>query len=424
MTTIHKNSIIFLFAGVFVVCTAQASFCKEIDNQDYPIKEPFMATLTSMNVSNSGYAFIQKSRSRWIRMDEDRPNYRYSYWRNKKSSALAVLVPGFNGSCRDAVTANLAKVFYLKGYSVVQVSSPMKWTFVQSVSSAPAPGYIPDNSKDLRLLISRIIQSLEEDENKKFTFKTLTGLSLGAINTLFIADHERKEPLIGFDHYYAVNPPVAIQETFTRLDNMYADSLRYLRSLGPDRWNESLSFLNLYEMFQHSSHERQINLMPQEAALAVGYSLKRGVAEFIVVSQEQLDMGVLSNQSSFFHKQNGYDEANQMTLQDYAREVVFRYYQQYAQDHSFQSKTFEDLLYETSLYAIQDTLSNSKSITLFHTQDDPMISRQSVQFLCETMTDESLFLYRYGGHLGVLLDRQFKNDFYDAIQSFNRFTIQ
>ncbi|MGC9328455.1 MAG: hypothetical protein ACP5I1_12540 [Candidatus Hinthialibacter sp.] len=424
MTKIHLNFITLLLSGVFAAYAAALSFSKEIDNHEYPIKRPYIATLTSMNLSNSGYAFVQESRSRWIRMDEERPAYRYTYWKNEKISALAVCVPGFNGSCRDTTTANLAKVFYLKGYSVVQVSSPMKWTFVQSVSSAPAPGYIPENSQDLRLLISRIIQSLEEEENRQFTFKTLTGLSLGAINTLFIADHERKDPLIGFDHYYAINPPVSIQETFIRLDEIYADSLRYLRSLGPDQWNESLSFLKIYEMFQPSSQEIQIDLMPEEAALAVGYSLKRGVAEFIVFSQEQLDMGVLSNHSSFFRKQEVYNEAYQMTLHDYARDVVFRYYQEYRQDPAFKSKKFEDLLYEASLLAIEDTLANSKSYTLFHTQDDPLISPQSVQFLRETVPDEQLYLYRYGGHLGVLLDRQFKNDFYDAIQSFNRFIIQ
>lgn len=46
----------------------------------------------------------------------------------------------------------------------------------------------------------------------------LVGLSLGALDTLFVADLERRKPTLGITRYLAINPPVNLLHGMEKLD--------------------------------------------------------------------------------------------------------------------------------------------------------------------------------------------------------------
>ncbi len=385
-----------------------------ITNVDYPAHDPYHATLLSLNVQGEADPFQRYGKTRFLRVSPDLPKYPYTYWPNPNSSALAVVIPGLNGSCQDSTTAFLGMLLYANGYSVAQISSPMHWTFIRSALSLPVPGYVPHDSRDAIRLIGRIVEDLEARQKRPFTYKCLAGQSFGALHTLFTADHEAQERRIGFDRFLAVNPLIDMRESIQKIDAMYLDSLRNLRALGPDRWNESIWFYNLAEAQERRDPSALRNLNPQEAALAIGYLMKRNLTEFIMASQEFKKSGILSHPCGFFRKQPCYDEAGQFTFSRYVTDVVMKIGREYNSVDWEADETPEAMLRRTSLAAIADTLRNSPAIIVFHTQDDPLISPESAAFLQTVLPDNRLYLFRYGGHLGEIVDPQFREIFQEA----------
>jgi len=385
-----------------------------IDNGQFPAHDPYLATLLSLNVQTESYPFLRHGRKRTVRLDRDRPAYPYMFWPNPNSSALAVVIPGLNGSCGDTTTAFLGMLLYAKGYSVAQISSPMHWTFIRAALSTPVPGYVPRDSQDAIRLIGRVVEDLEAKQKKPFAFKCLAGQSFGALHTLFIADHEAREPRLRFDRFIAVNPLVEMQESVQKIDAMYLDSLQNLRSLGPDRWNESLWFYHLSEVQEQQDKSALQKLNPQEAALAIGYLMKRNLTEFILASHEFKHSGILSQPCGFFRRQPCYEEAAQYTFSRYVTDVVMKYGREPEPAGSTSSETVEELLKKNSLSAIAGTLRDSPAVTVFHTQDDPLISPESAAFLQTVLPDGRLFLFRYGGHLGEIVDPGFREKFQEA----------
>ncbi|MFB3786255.1 MAG: alpha/beta fold hydrolase [bacterium] len=385
-----------------------------IDNAQFPAHDPYLATLLSLNVQTESYPFLRHGRKRTVRLDQDQPAYPYMYWSNPNSSALAVVIPGLNGSCRDTTTAFLGMLLYAKGYSVAQISSPMHWTFIRAALSTPVPGYVPHDSLDAIRLIGRMVEDLEARRKKPFTYKCLAGQSFGALHTLFIADQEAREPQLRFDRFLAVNPLVDMQESVQKIDAMYSGSLQILRSLGPDRWNESLWFYHLSEVQDQPDKSALQKLDPLEAALAIGYLMKRNLTEFILASHEFKESGILSQPCGFFRRQPCYEEAGQFSFFRYVTDVVMKYSREFDSAEGTSGESVEALLQKNSLAAVADTLRNSPAVTVFHTQDDPLISPESAAFLQTVLPDGRLYLFRYGGHLGEIVDPQFRQKFQEA----------
>ncbi|RJP20169.1 MAG: hypothetical protein C4527_25425 [Candidatus Omnitrophota bacterium] len=404
----------FLFM-FFVVTLSHRADAFEIDNEDFPFKDPFLSTfLVNQTKPESDY-FMKRMRTHYLRLDKNRPAFRYSYWKNRDSSALAVVIPGMNASCRDYRAGILAEMFYARGYSVVVVSSSMHWTFVRSALSAATPGYVPSDASDMRNVIAVIVQDLEKRNKRTFSKKVLAGISLGGIHSLFIADQERQETKIGLDWILALNPIVDFGESLNAIDRMYVDSLTYLRSLGAENWNESLFSLHISNMMDFQKKQMSPPLFPEEMRFLLGLYFKRSLMEFILVSRQQCDLGVLSQSHSTLRRQSLYDEAELYDFDGYVREFVMRYYQDHAEERWDALKSKEEILAESSLRRIADTLRQNQEIKIIHTTDDPLNGPDSIRFLKDTLSEDQLYLYRYGGHVGLLASESVRETIRDLI---------
>jgi len=142
--------------------------------------------------------------------------------------------------------------------------------------------------------------------------------------------------------------------------------------------------------------------------------MKRNLTEFILASHEFKHSGILSQPCGFFRRQPCYEEAAQYTFSRYVTDVVMKYGREPEPAGSTSSETVEELLKKNSLSAIAGTLRDSPAVTVFHTQDDPLISPESAAFLQTVLPDGRLFLFRYGGHLGEIVDPGFREKFQEA----------
>ncbi len=410
---------IILLSILFIFLSSTGNRCPEaveIENDDFPYKKPYYATLLTNQIQPKSDFFMRKSRTMYMRYKQGETRYHYSYWRNRQSERLAVLIPGLNASCRDSTAAYLAEILFERGYSVVEISSTMHWTFVQSILSAHVPGYIPQDSRDTHQLIARIVADLEKRRDRPYSTKVLIGLSMGGIHTLFLADHEANHPKIGVDQYIAINPVIDFGKTLGNLDRLYTDSLSSLRSLGEEQWNQSLFALKLANLVDPDKKDPISDLLPEEARLIFGLYFKRSLSQFIVMSHDQENMGVLTAENSTsLRKETCYEEAEQYSYYEYVEKFVMNYYQNYAAEPWQEAKTLEEVLEESSLRSIRDTLRENQNIYIVHTKDDPLNDAESMDFLKQVMDEERLFLFSYGGHMGNLSFPKFQELFLELI---------
>jgi predicted alpha/beta-fold hydrolase len=425
------NRVISLLSFIlFTLLTVQSVDSKDIDNNDFPSDEPYISSLLSIGVQSESAPFLKKSRAPRIRLYKDRPQYRYSYWRIKDATQLAVVIPGLCANYKDTTAAYISKLFYEKGYSVIQISSPLNWQFVQSALSAPCAGFVPEDTSDVRFAIAKIIEQVEKKEKKKHQHYTLAGLSIGGLYATFIAFSEENDPQIGFESYYAINPIVNLEFCIQKLDSMYYDSLKYLRLLGEEKWNEIFWFNRLAELMQPQKAPQfaniprielqalpnENNLTDEELALAMGYLFRRDLVEMILVSQKQMDLNILKEPDSFFRKQPRYNEASTFSFYDYLEKIVMNYYTNFAPNPWPKDKRAAESLSECSFFALKDFLTDSHSLKIFHTFNDPLIDDKSILFLQTVIDDERLFFFHRGGHMGMLLEETFRNTFISVIQ--------
>jgi hypothetical protein len=83
------------------------------------------------------------------------------------------------------------------------------------------------------------------------------------------------------------------------------------------------------------------------------------------------------------------------------------YYKNYGEYRWPEDISIQSAVYESSIYSLEDTLKNNEKVFVLHTWDDPLTSERTVSDLKNMMPDERVFLFKYGGHVGIMKDPGF-----------------
>jgi len=169
--------------------------------------------------------FFYRGSLRSVPVFPNREEMEYKVWlQDKKDAPLAVIVPGTGSHCTNDTACTLGEIYYDQGYTVVAMSNTMNWQFVESASSSWVPGFTPDDARDTSRAIAAAIEDLEKNKDRTFPKRILTGVSLGAMQTLFIAAMEKTQPNLKFDRYLAINPPVDMLTAVRKVDGCISAS--------------------------------------------------------------------------------------------------------------------------------------------------------------------------------------------------------
>ena len=177
-------------------------------------------------------SFSKRIKTGTIELTPDREKYKYRYIMQKdKSSPVAILYPSIGEGIMSHHSVVLAKLFYDAGYSVIIQGSHFHWEFIKSMPKDYRPGLPSRDADKLKIATGKIIDTLENKYETKFSKKVLLGTSFGAVTTLFVADKENKENTLGINKYISINPPVELMFALKELDK------------NNDSWNKNPSNL-------------------------------------------------------------------------------------------------------------------------------------------------------------------------------------
>ncbi len=143
---------------------------------------------------------------------------RYSYIRQKGPAPLIFLVAGTGASYHSEKMQLMQKAFYQAGFHVVSISSPTYPPFIIAASTSGVPGHLEKDSADLYRVMQAVWQKLQKKMEATEFF--LTGYSLGAAESAFIAKLDEQEKAFNFSKVLLINPPVSLYNSVLILDEM------------------------------------------------------------------------------------------------------------------------------------------------------------------------------------------------------------
>ncbi len=386
---------------------------------DYPFQDPYVATIIGtpaefqpkmpekidydlLNVK----VFPERTPPDvfWYQRD-----FRYSLSYQQEEAPLIFVIAGTGSSFHSSSMIFFQKLFYQAGFHVVCLSSPTNMNFIVTASESSVPGDTVDDAKDLYRVMTQIWEQVQ-DRIKVSDFY-LTGYSLGATQSAFVAKLDDEKQVFNFKKVCMINPAVSLYTSAKILDDMV------LRALpgGPDTfdaWFKQIfkKFSEFYKIMSHQdlTHDflyeayRAIHKTssPQQENMAgmIGTVFRLSASNMLFTSDVMTNFGLIKPKNMVLGSADsltGYlVVANRTSFVDYFEELFYPY---------FQSKrpglTKAGLIERLGLRSIDAYLRDTPKIMLMHNADDLILAPEDLAFLRDVFGARAK-IYPFGGHCG------------------------
>jgi hypothetical protein len=310
-----------------------------------------------------------------------------------------------------------ASVFHREGFHVVVLPSPMHWNFALAASPSGAPGYAPDDARDLYEVMQRTLHIIKGRYGVKVAGVRFMGASLGALEGAYLSVIDADQKKIGIERFLLLNPPLDLPYAVERLDQWAAlqekfgpeksDALRgralaIVDSFSRDKRDDPASVDRLARKFACFTTE--------ELQFLIAEYVQTTIPELVYVTQaihdQQLLVGAKDRLSDRLQEAKGF------TLTDYTNKIAMPRWTRRA---GLQSDA-QSLRNGGSLAAILDRVRSNPKVFIMHNADDVLTERGSVEELKSSMGDH-MILYPVGGHLGNLWFQQNRDDIVAVVKS-------
>ena len=345
---------------------------------------------------NSG--FYKHGDIRSISILNGHPDLSYKLWIQEKKAPLVFILPGLGGHLQGMGVNAMAQVYFDAGCSVVILSNATNWEFYMAASRSKAPGYVPQDILDVYDVLFKVSKEIEKDYPGKVTSKHLVGYSLGGLHTLFIAefDSRRKKNKIGFDSYLAIHPPVNPYSAMYTLDSFF-DKWKRWHKKDVNFKIESAVAAYLSMITNGLSKGKYVKIGKDQAEVLIAYAYRNTLRELMLAICKQSNAMGLIKAEYGFTKQEIYKELNGYSFAKYANTLV----KESASIRAGVPLSMKEMAKQSNLQSISDFLKSSNNISIIHSLDDFLISKQDIIWF-EKVFGKRAFFFRYGGHLGEL----------------------
>ncbi|MGP0170669.1 serine/threonine protein kinase [Pseudomonas sp. NCHU5208] len=406
--------------GGLLFCVSAVAADIDVQSYGYPLANPFEATITTTppalrptlpddaDIDQSDYS-IRLRPEREFELSENfwpvtRMHYRLA--RQKGRAPLIFIIAGTGASYASNTTEYLKKLFYGAGFHVVQLSSPTSYDFMASTSRFATPGYSPDDAEDLY----RAMQAVRaQHPNLEVSDFLLTGYSLGALHAAFVSHLDETRRAFNFKRVLMLNPPVNLYTSITNLDklvqtrvqginnstNFYELVLGKLTRYFNDKGGYDINEAMLYDFQKSREH-----LTNEQMAMLIGTSFRFSAADIVFTSDLLNRRGLITPRGYRITESTSLTPFFQMSLRCdfdcYMTEQLLPMWRA-----RYDGGSLNQLVQQTSLYALEDYLKSSDKIAVMHNADDLILGPGDIGFLRRTFGDR-LTLYPRGGHCGNL----------------------
>ncbi len=410
MKTIFQKMICFLLLGIWIG-TAGA--------YDYPLTDPYVATIIGtpeefqaelpdkidydlLNVK----VFSDRTPPEvfWYQRD-----FRYSLSYQKGEAPLIFVIAGTGSSFYSSNMIFFQKIFYQAGFHVVCLSSPTAMNFIVTASESGVPGDTVDDARDLY----RVMRLIWEQIKTRITVSEfyLTGYSLGATQSAFVAKLDEEIRLFNFKRVCMINPAVSLYTSAKILDGMVLKALPGGADTF-DAWFKQIfqKFSELYKIMGHQdlTHDFLYEVYrtlyrtdpPKQENMAgmIGTAFRLSASNMLFTSDVMTNFGVIKPKNLVLGSADSLTDyfkvSSRMSFVDYFEELFTPY---------FQAKrpglTQAALIERLSLRSIDGYLRNNPKIMLMGNADDLILTPDDLAYLKDLFGPRAK-IYPSGGHCG------------------------
>ncbi|HEX9284505.1 MAG TPA: hypothetical protein VF879_02450 [Nitrospirales bacterium] len=405
---------VFTVRFQFIVLAAVCLSWSPVGAQDYkyPYHDPYVATATTAILNSD--RFTSRLKHQVVRLPglsgrnqlppvEGRGEVNLLLYRQNHPAPLLFILSGIGSNPYFGLSTYLAGIFHQEGSHVVILPSPMSWSFALAASRSGAPGYAPDDARDLYEVMEKGLSVLRARYGLKITGINFMGASLGALEGAYLSVIDAEERKIGIEKYLLVNPPLDLSYALRKMDEwdalqdkfgrdkskeLLARALAIVESFSKDRRDDRALFDRLAKSFARFTTE--------ELQFLIAEDLQSVLPDLVYVTQVMNDQNILAAAKDQVRKR--LQEAKNLTFMDYSEKIAAPIWRlQTAEPQT----DLESFLKRGSLASIFDRLRGNARVHIMHNADDFLADRQSIEALKEALGDQ-VTLYPYGGHLGNL----------------------
>ncbi|HEV2054978.1 MAG TPA: hypothetical protein VGV06_07385 [Methylomirabilota bacterium] len=393
-----------------VLCLSWSS--AEADDYKYPFHDPYVATITSA-ILNSDALAHRPTREvvhvpglpgrDAVPLLEGRDGLSVALYRQRHPAPLLFILSGIGSNPYFGLSTYFAGLFYRESFHVVILPSPMSWNFALAASRSGAPGYAPEDARDLYEAMQTILTLLRTQYNVEPTGINFLGASLGALEGAYLSVIDADERKIGIRKFLLMNPPLDLSYALTKADawdafknkfggdkskSIVAKALGIVESFSREKRDDPTVFARLAKAFAGFTTE--------ELQFLIAEDLQSLLPELVYVTQAIHDQNILKTPTDQAKKR--LQEAKGLTFKDYFEKIAVPLWRLRAAEPQADSESFWK---RGSLAPILGRLRGYSPVQLMHNADDFIAPRESIEELKDTLGDQ-VILYPYGGHLGNL----------------------
>ncbi|MCF7790871.1 MAG: hypothetical protein K9M56_02610 [Victivallales bacterium] len=413
-----KKLLLIIIIAASMFSEVKATTLGPIDVLGYPSQGPAVDTLRNAfnyfaspeagffrnqffirdNFYSRGFVFT-------IPIHKEKQEMHYKLWLQLEPAPLVTIVPGLGSLYNEQTLMVLANMFFKSGYSVLAISNPFNWEFMQSAASVPTPGYTIRDSQDTYYALYRIISHLKEKYGKRITDNVVIGYSLGAMYTIFISILDEKYSLINYSKYVAVNPPLNLIYGTKVLDSYFNIIDSWPRTKLKNKATKALVLFNKL-IKKKINIDKKLPIDSEEAQYIIGLSFHNSLVEMLAsIAQRQKGGGLFLHEFNYYNRDSLYRELNSYNYTKYIKLLVLPYYTKLFG----QEVTFKDLNQWASLTNYDKYLKNNQKIRVIHNINDFLLTEED-KIWFEEVFGNRLVYFSHGGHIG--------NMFFPEVQKF------
>lgn len=406
--------------GGLLFCVSAVAADIDVESYGYPLVNPFEATIATTppalrpilpddaDINQRDYSVLLRPDREFELLDNFWPvtRMRYRLAKQKGRAPLIFIIAGTGAHYASGTTEYLKKLFYGAGFHVVQLSSPTSYDFMASASRFATPGYSPDDAEDLYRAMQAVRAQHPKLEVSEFL---LTGYSLGALHAAFVSHIDETRRAFNFKRVLMLNPPVNLYTSISNLDklvqtrvqgidnstNFYDLVLGKLTRYFNDKGGFDINEAMLYD-FQQSKEQ----LTNEQMAMLIGTAFRFSAADIVFTSDLLNRRGLITPRGYHITESTSLTPFFEMSLRCdfdcYMTEQLVPMWRA-----RYDGGSLNQLVQQTSLYALEDYLKSSDKIAVMHNADDLILGPGDLGFLRRTFGDR-LTLYPHGGHCGNL----------------------
>ena len=396
-----------------------APYLRENEKANFQVTGPqdaaSLETLRMIFFTFKNPNFPNRGTTRSVRIPATGKNLKFTFWLQRGSAPVVYIVPGLGSHRLAGPAIALAELVYQHGFSAVCVSSAFNAEFMEEASTAALPGYTPVDGHDLHVALSEIDHQLERDHPGQIAGRALLGYSMGAFHSLYLAATEATAPapLIHFDRFVAINPPVRLLHAMARLDEFYQAPLEIPNDVRAERIHNTFAKVaNLSKATATATPSDSLPFDAVESKFLIGVAFRVVLRDVIFSAEQRHNQGVLKQPLSLFKREPVYQEILQFSYHDYYDRFVTPAYRPQGIDLS----TPEALAQASDLRVYAAGLRNHPKVRLSLNRNDFLVDHEDLNWLQTTIPTEQVALFEQGGHLGNLTQPEVQKTIVSALE--------